>query len=62
MNGYDDDFDGVRYDTMHDGPAASTPDEDERAYRKLASRARALGLKTWDPAEFDRIHAADSIA
>ena len=55
MNGYDDDFDGVRYDTMHDGPAATTPDEDEAAYRKLASRARLMGLKTWDPAEFDRI-------
>ena len=55
-----DDFDGVQYDTEHaEGHLGqfSTAKEDERAYRRLASRARALGLQTWDPAEFDRLHA-----
>lgn len=54
---YDDGYDGVQYDTFNDGPAASTPEEDERAYRRLASRARALGIQAWDPAAFDRLHA-----
>ena len=55
---HDDDFDGVQYDTEHaDGRQSSTAEEDDAAYRRLSSRARALGLKTWDPAEFDRLHA-----
>ncbi len=54
----DDDYDGVQYDTEHaDSRQSSTAAEDDAAYRRLSSRARALGLKTWDPAEFDRIHA-----
>ena len=55
-----DDFDGVQYDTEHaDGHLDQfrTPEEDERAYRRLEARARLLGLPVWDPAEFDRIHA-----
>jgi hypothetical protein len=44
-------FDGVQYDTEHaDGhlDQFSTPEEDARAFRRLAARARLLGLPTWN--------------
>jgi hypothetical protein len=47
----DDGYDGVAYDTEHaDGhlDQFSTFEEDERAFRRLSSRAAALGLPVWD--------------
>lgn len=48
----EDDWDGVQYDTEHaDGHLDQfrTARDDRHAEQALTSRARALGLATWNP-------------